>query len=148
MGTPRKERPKCLSCGKEVFRNGYKYCSNQCQSDYQYRQYIARWQNGDVHGLQRLGVVSRYIKRYLREKYRNQCCVCGWSEVNVHTGVVPLVADHIDGDWRNNTEQNLRLICPNCDSLTATYMGANRGRGRSDRLVSNRVVEARKMIGQ
>lgn len=26
---------------------------------------------------------------------------------------------------------NLRLICPNCHSLTSTYRGANRGQGRN-----------------
>lgn len=31
----------------------------------------------------------------------------------------------------NNSEDNLRLICPNCHSLTSTYRGANRGQGRN-----------------
>ena len=39
--------------------------------------------------------------------------------------------DHIDGNSENNSENNLRLICPNCHSLTATYRGANRGHGRN-----------------
>ena len=39
--------------------------------------------------------------------------------------------DHIDGNSDNNSEENLRLICPNCHSLTSTYRGANRGHGRN-----------------
>lgn len=44
---------------------------------------------------------------------------------------IPLEIDHIDGNSENNSEENLRLICPNCHSLTATYKGANRGKGRN-----------------
>ncbi len=130
----------------ETARPSYKYCSNQCQADLKYDNYIKGWKNGEILGLQRLGVVSGYIKKYLRKKYNNECCICGWSEVNIYTGTVPLVADHIDGNWRNNIESNLRLICPNCDSLTSTYAALNKGKGRKDRVVSKRVIEARKII--
>lgn len=143
---PKKQRSNCINCNKETARPSYKYCSNQCQADLKYNNYIKSWKNGEVLGLQRLGVVSGHIKKYLRKKYNNGCCVCGWSEVNRYTGTVPLVADHIDGNWRNNIEENLRLICPNCDSLTSTYAALNRGNGRKDRSVSKRVVEARKII--
>ncbi len=101
---------------------------------------------GNVSGLQGHGVVSRYVKRYLRKKYENKCCLCEWSKVNIVTGSVPLVADHIDGNWHNNTEDNLRLICPNCDSLTATYAGLNRGKGRNNRVISNRAKSARTYV--
>ncbi|MFA6315265.1 MAG: endonuclease [Candidatus Paceibacterota bacterium] len=86
------------------------------------------------------------MKKYLREKYGNKCILCGWSVVNTKTGLVPLVADHIDGNWRNNYESNLRLICPNCDSLTATYGGSNKGNGRTGRVVSKRVLEGKKFV--
>jgi len=89
-----------------------------------------------------LGLVSRYVKRYLRRKFENKCSLCGWSKVNQRTGLVPLVADHVDGNWRNNTENNLRLICPNCDSLTPTYAGLNRGNSKRIRVLSRRAKEA------
>lgn len=38
--------------------------------------------------------------------------------------------EHIVGDYTNNSEENLILLCPNCHSLTATYKGANKGHGR------------------
>ncbi len=146
MPMPKKPRTPCLDCEQETPRPGYKYCSNQCQANYQHKVYIKRWLAGEVVGLQRLGVVSAHVKRYLRQKFNNQCCVCGWAEVNIVTGTVPLVADHIDGNWRNNTETNLRLVCPNCDSLSATYAGLNRGKGRKERRISNRVNEARVLL--
>lgn len=142
---PKKPRPKCLVCSEEPARAFYKYCSNACQFEYQYLSYITKWKNGEVSGLRSMGVVSAYIKRYLRLKFKNKCYQCGWSEVNATTGTVPLVADHIDGNWRNNTEENLRLVCPNCDALSPTFAGLNKGRGRENRVQSKRSIEAHKL---
>ncbi|MEN9582255.1 MAG: hypothetical protein RL641_209 [Candidatus Parcubacteria bacterium] len=57
-----------------------------------------------------------------------------------------MVADHIDGNWRNNIEENLRLLCPNCDSLTPTFSAFNRGNGRKNRALSKRTIEARQIV--
>ena len=140
---PKKPRTPCLNCGKEPYRSFYKYCSNLCQLKYQHRLYIEKWKKGEVSGLQSIGIVSVHVKNYLREKYGNKCCLCGWSQLNPKTGVVPLVADHVDGNWRNNLEENLRLLCPNCDSLSPTFAGLNRGNGRQNRALSNRAKEGR-----
>jgi len=96
-----------------------------------------------MSGLQGLGIVSVYIKKYLRQKFGDKCVLCGWAKINLKTRKVPLVADHIDGNWRNNVESNLRLICPNCDALNPTYAGLNRGNGRKNRVLSKRAQEGR-----
>jgi hypothetical protein len=75
-------------------------------------------------------LTSRHIKRYLREKHHDRCSRCGWSEVSQYTGLVPLEVEHKDGDWTNNREENLDLLCPNCHALTPTYRALNRGKGR------------------
>jgi len=146
MSNPKQSRKKCLHCNKETARSVYTYCSNACQLQYQHNSYIKKWKAGGVAGLQGIGIVSVHIKKYLRHKFGDKCVLCGWAKINPKTGRVPLVADHIDGNWRNNIESNLRLLCPNCDSLSPTYAGLNRGNGRNNRVVSKRAEEGRLLI--
>ena len=98
------------------------------QADTLYKQYIARWKQGEESGGG--AVISRYIRKYLFIKYNSKCCKCEWSEVNPVTDRVPLTVHHVDGDHRNNVEENLELLCPNCHSLTPTYCNLNKGNGR------------------
>lgn len=142
MPNPKKPRSTCPVCGKETARAGYTYCSNVCQMGFQHTSYLERWKAGEESGLIAQGVVSVHVKKYLREKYGNKCCLCGWNEINPKSGIVPLVADHVDGNWRNNNEKNLRLLCPNCDALSPTYAALNKGNGRPNRAISKRVKEA------
>src|SRR5690348_17205657 len=80
-----------------------------------------------------LGNVSSHVKRYLLEKYNEQCSECGWSKRQLLTGHVPLEVDHINGDAMDHRESNLRLLCPNCHSLTENFRNLNKGRGRVNR---------------
>ena len=67
------------------------------------------------------------------EKYQCKCSKCGWGEENPFSHTIPLEVEHIDGNFQNNREDNLTLLCPNCHSLTPTYKGANKRNGRKDR---------------
>lgn len=102
-------------------------------SDYTHKKYIDDWKNGREKGSRGSYSTSSHIRKYLLEKFDNKCSLCGWSEKNQYTGKIPLEIDHIDGNYSNNKEENLRLLCPNCHSLTSTYKGANKGHGRSGR---------------
>ena len=122
----------CLNCGKVLSNRQTKYCSNICQADYQYKQYINRWKSGEETGLSGEYGISQHIRRYLIDKYSCKCQLCGWGETNPYTNTVPLEIHHIDGDYKNNNEDNLQLICPNCHSLTETYKSHNKN-GRKQR---------------
>lgn len=131
----KEEYGKCLFCGKPLAtRYQKKYCSNQCQRDYEYQEFITKWKKGEVSGTKGDAWIdtSGYIRRYIFEKFDNKCAECGWSRVNPFTGTLPLEIEHIDGDSMNNKEENLTLLCPNCHSLTKTYRGANKGHGTRD----------------
>lgn len=123
---------KCINCNKEI-SNRNKYCSTECQKDYEYKLYIERWKNGEENGLRGNYQLSMYIKRYLLEKYDNRCSECGWSKLNPYTNKIPLEIEHIDGNYLNNLENNLKVLCPNCHALTSTYKGANLNNGRKYR---------------
>ncbi|MFG2997088.1 HNH endonuclease [Streptomyces sp. NPDC048340] len=56
-----------------------------------------------------------------------RCAMCG-IEPTWQGCPLPLEVDHLDGDWRNNQPENLRLVCPNCHSTTDTYRGRAKGR--------------------
>ena len=123
---------KCINCNKNI-KNKNKYCSIKCQKEYEYNIFIKKWKNGDIDGMRGEYQISMHIKTYLFKKYNNRCAKCGWGEVNQYTGKIPLEIDHIVGNYKNNREDNLRLLCPNCHSLTSTYKGANFNNGRKTR---------------
>jgi len=72
---------------------------------------------------------DRTRKQYLLDVRGHQCESCRletWLE-----RPIPLELDHKDGNSDNNSEDNLRLLCPNCHALTETYKGANAGKNSS-----------------
>ena len=119
----------CLNCGKEYYasRNSKKkFCSIKCQGEYKHKQYIERWKNGEEDGMSGKYGISAAIRSYLFEKYNNKCQICGWGEENLYSHNIPLQVHHIDGNYKNNNEDNLQLLCPNCHSLTDTFMTLNK----------------------
>jgi hypothetical protein len=123
------KRGACGHCGKQFNAVNSVYCDHRCQVAHQYKQRIELWRDGKIDGMCGWGT-SKTIRRYLIEKYGNKCSRCGWCEINPHTKKIPLQIDHIDGDYRNNKEENLTLLCPNCHCLTPTWGGRNKGKGR------------------
>jgi len=65
---------------------------------------------------------SHGLRAAYKEKYGDKCQKCGWGEVNPFYTLVPTELHHKDGDVKNNEENNLELLCPNCHSLTEYYM--------------------------
>ncbi len=122
----------CLNCGTKISKKK-KFCNITCQKEYQYNEYIKAWKNGEKDGLRGEYQISMYLKSYLLKKYDYKCAKCGWGEKNIYTNTIPLEIEHIDGNYRNNKEENLIVLCPNCHSLTSTYKGANLNNGRKSR---------------
>ena len=108
---------RCLHCLVETLNP--KFCSNQCQ---RLHELEIRIQSGSFS--------SRTARRFLLLQ-SPFCFVCGLNEWCSKPLVLGL--DHIDGDGRNNSLENLRLLCPNCHSQTPTFKGKNRGNGRAIR---------------
>lgn len=66
----------------------------------------------------------RLLKEQIFEHRCSSCYLTFWLD-----GPIPLQLDHKDGNHLNNNLSNLRLLCPNCHSLTSTFAGKNKGKG-------------------
>jgi hypothetical protein len=133
---------KCKNCSAILKTHQYKYCSNRCQIDFQYKTYIAKWKQDCAKGGKGIATknISRHLKKYLIEHFGEKCSICGWDRRHPLTKKVPLEVDHINGDAENNHIKNLRLICPNCHALTPHFRNLNKGNGRTWRII-NRLNE-------
>jgi Zn finger protein HypA/HybF involved in hydrogenase expression len=127
-------RPKhkryCIVCGTYLERHEKAFCGRECSHRHKYLKFIERWKSGLETGMRGSQGVSAHIHRYIRETYGNKCIKCDWKEVNPKTGNIPVQLNHKDGNHKNNKEENLELLCPNCHSLTENFMNLNKGNGR------------------
>ncbi len=125
----------CVNCSNPTKRKSYKYCSNKCQADFQYKRFIEKWRVGAIDGNkgQQFPQLSNHLKRFLMEKFGSKCCLCDWAKTHPITKRIPLEINHIDGNASNNEENNLQLLCPNCHSLTPNFRNLNKGNGRISR---------------
>lgn len=123
----RKKIRLCLNCGKELDCKQKKFCSNTCGSFYKRKLIFKKIENGDC------SLPGKNYKNYLIHKYGEKCMKCGWNEVSEYSKKIPIELEHIDGNSENNNLSNLKLLCPNCHSLTSTYRFLNVGNGRYKR---------------
>lgn len=70
------------------------------------------------------GVVK---KRVLAKRLLPYRCICGLTSEWQGARLV-LRLDHINGKRNDHRLENLRFLCPNCDSQTETYCGRNKAR--------------------
>jgi hypothetical protein len=131
MPNPAKLRALCSNeCGRRIVPGNRLFCSNRCHFEFQRRSIIASFKAGTYTPI---STFNKVLRQYLIDIVGECCQRCGWSERNAKTGRVPLEIEHIDGNWRNNREENLTVICPNCHALTSTFRALNRGNGRPGR---------------
>lgn len=65
-----------------------------------------------------------HLKRRLlkNEMLKNKCKICGQLPEHNNKKLV-MVLDHINGVPNDHRLENLRLLCPNCNSQTSTFAG-------------------------
>jgi len=62
----------------------------------------------------------------------NRCKLTSWLGEKI-----TLELEHKDGNHFNEARENLELLCPNCHSLTDTWRGRNKNKGKSGKRVSD-----------
>jgi len=141
-----REEKRCKNCGNLITKEHYRkvsFCSIKCGCEWKQKELVRQWKANEISGSTSIRYeIREFVRHYLFEKYDNKCAICGWHEINPATGKIPLQVDHIDGNYTNNTESNLILLCPNCHSLTPTYGRLNLGHGRSHRTKKGAVAQS------
>lgn len=129
--TKRKTIKNCLGCNEILInlrRKKQKYCSVKCQQSLKKEERYQKLSSGDDSGIGHVAAKNAVIA-----KHGAKCMDCGWDKINPHSGKCPIELEHIDGNSQNNRLENLKLLCPNCHALTATYKALNKGNGRHKR---------------
>jgi predicted nucleic acid-binding Zn ribbon protein len=124
----------CEGCDKTILhpKKEQVFCSQRCAQESARKRITELWLSGKHTGGTWSGVCE-FVRIWLIARFGNRCVKCGWHEVNVTSGKVPIQVEHIDGNPYNHRPENLTLLCPNCHSLTPTFGGLNRGSGRAER---------------
>ena len=82
-----------------------------------------------------MSVRQQVKEKFIKSGVEYKCQICGifeWlgKKLTLHL-------DHISGDNSDHRFENLRLLCPNCHSCTATYCGRNNKFGTHKKKVSD-----------
>ena len=127
----------CVVCGNTFHskRKDAKVCSKECKCKLQsiqseekhikkYQEYLNNPENffTGVHSY-------KTFKRDILREQDYRCAICGCEMVWNNKPIV-FIIDHIDGDALNHRRENLRCICPNCDSQLDTYKSKNKNSTR------------------
>lgn len=132
----KKRKNVCVNCKESYLstqKNG-KYCSKDCEVEYKttkkYRYYLNNQEEYEKI------VEVKFLKRHILKEQNNCCKICEMKNEWNNKPIV-FIMDHINGDASNNRRENLRLICPNCDSQLDTYKSKNKNSARKERYLLN-----------
>lgn len=126
-------RPKkpCEVCGTET--KNTRFCKQSCRSA-RLALDVQAFVNGDSEiASGKNGALKSWARAKVLELADYSCTECGWGEVHPDDGLPLVQVDHEDGNATNNSISNLRVLCPNCHSMTPHFGSRNIGNGRQHR---------------
>jgi hypothetical protein len=140
-----KQFDKDYRTGKNVFRRtreiNPRFCSKKCALDSRYKDkfiILNKWSQGEnvsaemsmADGRVRVGELTKFFwhrcRDILMHEQGNKCEICGMPP-EWNGSSLTFILDHIDGNPTNHIKDNLRMICPNCNSQLETSRGKKSG---------------------
>lgn len=131
-----KEKRYCAFCNTELHWRKHKYCNHKCHKEHIWK--IKKSEillNKIIYPPTKATTCAKMARRFVTERDGYKCSVCNISEWLSNKLV--LILDHIDGNATNWHIDNLRFVCPNCDSQLPTYKSKNK-HGRKYRRVGSK----------
>jgi ribosomal protein L44E len=134
----------CLNCSA-AFRYAPaktrgKYCSNACRGEHISLLAAPRVERGEVTN-------AKTLRKHMLRTRGPNCEECG-QEPTWNGKPLVMHMDHVDGNSDNNLPANLRLVCPNCHTQTATWCGrAKKGYRRNRYLQRYKREMPKGMVG-
>jgi hypothetical protein len=119
---------QCPICSGTIHNRYNTFCSSKCSAAHVHNECmeinVEKFYKGELTDKSRS--IIRKVLLHLGVPYK--CAICDLDQWMGKS--LPLVLDHIDGKANNNNIDNLRFLCSNCDSQTASYKSKNWGNGR------------------
>lgn len=113
----------CLYCNKKIGKSSIKCCSRECLKKYKWKLRKEKIINDNG-----IGHDIRQLKKYFIDITGHKCSIC--KNTKWMNKLIPLILDHINGRAKDNTLNNLRLVCGNCDMQLPTYKSKNKNSDR------------------
>lgn len=121
----------CEYCGEPFETRNLlaRFCSNKCSTNYEKEKKYEDFIKNNEKYCRGNYVPRRYLREIFLSEQGGVCAICGCKPEHNGKPLV-FVLDHIDGDASNNRRDNLRMVCPNCDSQLDTFKSKNKNSTR------------------